>query len=297
MAWSSTKPISSEQIVDICGLFQAQWNAIELWQGVQHYAFSQTNSGRHRPGNTSVFCADVTSSLSQLSAANNLADTGSLGLDTSACCYKYYSQVSSAWRPVDYYNTVVSADLPQTWVTASAATGWYTPANNADKTNHSSDWPSTAGLFEFYPGYYENTDHMSGYSSGTQASAVDSDIHFSEATVDGFGKYYFYFTPPDDGLYLLTPQLSLSATNVDEFYGIYLYYYLDSTHARRETSSLYRPYQNMNYNISQSTAPIIIYLTKDYPVYVSVVHTDVATGAIKVSMLSASNWLDIARIA
>jgi len=294
MAWSSTKPISSEQIVDICGLFQAQWNVMELWQGVQHYAFSQSNSGRHRPGNTSVFCSDVTSSIMKLSATS---DTGALAQDTSACCYKYYSKVSSAWCPVDYYNPAACADLPQTWVTASAASGWYTPTNASDEASHSVDWPDNGGLFEFYPGYYKVTDHMSGYSYGTQATAVDSSIHFSESTIDGFGQYYFYFTPPDDGLYLITPQLSLCATNEDEFYGIYLYYYLDSTHARRETSSLYRPYANMNYNISQAVAPTIIYLTKGYPVYLFVVHTDVALGGTKVSMLSASNWLDIARIA
>ena len=126
MSWQKTLPTSSTYIISIPGIFQGNWTECENTLGVQHYTYTSTLSGRHKPGITGALYANTTTNINALSAT---AQSGALAWDTTLGALKRFHGVANAgtWKQVNLDNLpIVDVYMAGDQTVASAATVTYT---------------------------------------------------------------------------------------------------------------------------------------------------------------------------
>jgi len=91
MVWNKTVPTSATYIINIPGVFHPNWTLCEDIKGVQHYTYTSSLSGRHKPGITGIIYANTTSNIAGLTSPQS----GALAYDTTLGLLKRYN--GSAW--------------------------------------------------------------------------------------------------------------------------------------------------------------------------------------------------------
>lgn len=94
MGWDKTVPTSATHIVSIPSIFQGNWTVCENMQGVQHYTYTSSLSGRHKPGITPFLYVNTTSNI-----ATGAPQSGAMAYDTTLGLLKRYD--GSAWAQVN----------------------------------------------------------------------------------------------------------------------------------------------------------------------------------------------------
>lgn len=122
MAWDKSVPTSATSIASIPSIFQANWTVCENIQGVQHYTYTSSLSGRHKPGITPFLYANSTTNINNLTAMQS----GAIAYDTTIGLLKRYD--GSAWVQVNLDpmgHALVYRNGDQT-ITSAAADDVYT---------------------------------------------------------------------------------------------------------------------------------------------------------------------------
>lgn len=91
MVWQKSLPTSGTEVINIPTIFGGNWAAIENILGVEHYTFTSSLSGRHKPGIGGYMYSGATSAIAALSSPA----TGSIAFDTTLGVAKRYD--GSAW--------------------------------------------------------------------------------------------------------------------------------------------------------------------------------------------------------
>lgn len=95
MAWNKTIPVTGSYIIDIPTIFGDNWNAIESILGIEHYTFTNSLAGRHKPGIAPIMGSTTTAAITAISSPA----TGALYQDTTLGLHKVYD--GSVWQQIN----------------------------------------------------------------------------------------------------------------------------------------------------------------------------------------------------
>lgn len=95
MTWNKTIPTTGSYVVDIPTIFGDNWDAIEDITGVQHYTFTDSLSGRHKPGLTPIMSSAATSSITGTTSPS----TGAIAQDSDKGIHYIYD--GNSWEQIN----------------------------------------------------------------------------------------------------------------------------------------------------------------------------------------------------
>lgn len=153
MVWSTAVPISATYIINIPSTFTTNYGQMEDWYGVQHYTYSSSLSGRHKPGITPFLYVNSTGNITGLTNPGS----GALAFDITLGVLKRYDGVASAWKQVNLDPiSCVDVYLTSDQTVASAAVGTYTTITfDSETTDVLNNWNSSTYKFTApIAGYY-----------------------------------------------------------------------------------------------------------------------------------------------
>jgi hypothetical protein len=171
--WNKTVPTSATYIVDIPDIFQNNWDVLEDIQGVQHYTYTSSLSGRHKPGLTPILAVSGTSEINSLSAT---AESGALAWDTDLGVLKRFT------GPIDA-GTWQQVNLDEMPLVDAYRSGDQTLAQMATYTTVQLNAENFDVLSSFNTSTYRFTAPTTGYYSiVAQATVTPTDYGINFAT-------------------------------------------------------------------------------------------------------------------
>jgi len=90
LSWNAALPTTGSKMVDTATIYPDNWVAIEEWVDLEHYNFSEANSGRHAQGEVAVMSASTTTVVTSATILSSTPGSGAVAWSTDRGHLLYY---------------------------------------------------------------------------------------------------------------------------------------------------------------------------------------------------------------